>query len=321
MNRGRAGGRAAAAVMSCLIASVNGCTPLRAPSSATAANASGLPEPTPLTFSLWPDAKPGRGRALERPADPVRGAIARITDVSDPTVALYRPSPSGTPAAVVLVFPGGGYQYLAVDIEGTEVCRWLTHEGIACALVRYRVPQPPDSTRALQPVQDAERAIGVLRQNAARWGLDPRRVGALGFSAGAHVVAVLSARATGRSYARVDSADGESARPDFAMLLYPAYIVRDRNATRVERDVQPNAGTPPTFIVQTEDDPVGAENSMQYASALHTAGVPVELHLYATGGHGYGMRSAVGEVATAWPRLALRWLTGRGVVPGKDKEP
>lgn len=230
-------------------------------------------------------------------------------------MTVYRPRTTRTPAPTVLVFPGGGYQYLAIDIEGTEVCRWLTQSGVACVLVRYRVPQAPDSTRLLQPLQDAQRAIGLLRLNASEWGLDPHRVGVLGFSAGAHVAAALSARTAGRTYARVDAADSESSRPDFAMLLYPAYLVRDRGDPRLGADVRPTPATPATFLVQTEDDPVGVENSLHYALALREAGVPVELHVYAAGGHGYGLRSVVGEVAIAWPRLALRWLASRGVLP------
>ncbi len=273
--------------------------------------------PEPLTLPLWPNASGARGRPLERPADPVRGAIARITDVEEPTLTLYRPAETGTAGAAVLVFPGGGYQYLAVDIEGTEICRWLTEAGVACVLVTYRVPQPPDVPRHLQPLQDAQRAIGLVRLHARAWGIDPRRVGVLGFSAGAHLAAAVSVHAAGRAYAPVDAADAERSRPDFVLLLYPAYLTREAGDAHISAEVQPTPGMPPTFLVQTADDPVGVENSLHYALALREARVPVELHLYPEGGHGYGLRSAVGEVAAAWPRLALRWLRAIEALPAE----
>jgi acetyl esterase/lipase len=270
--------------------------------------------PQPLTLPLWPGSEPGRGRPLERPADPVRGAIARITDVTEPTLTLYRPPRANTAGPAILVLPGGGYQHLSVDIEGEEVCRWLTEAGVTCVVVTYRVPQPPDSARHLQPLQDVQRALGLVRRNAREWGVDPRRVGVLGFSAGAHVAAVLGAHADVRAYAPVDEADSESGRPDFSLLLYPAYLVRERGGSRLAAEVRPGPASPPTFLVQTADDPVGVENSVHYALALHEAGVPAELHVYAEGGHGYGLRAAVGEVARTWPRLALRWLIAREVL-------
>jgi len=300
-------------VISCVVAAATGCThpPASRGSAPLAASA---------TLSLWPGAPAGRGRSLERPPDPVRGAITRVTDITDPTLTVYRPTAARTGGApAVLVFPGGGYQYLAVDIEGTDVCGWLTQIGVACVLVRYRVPQPADATRSAQPLQDAQRALALVRRNAPQWGIDARRVGVLGFSAGAHVAALLSVRTGGRTYAPVDAADDEPLRPDFAMLLYPAYLVRGRGDPRLATDVQPTSTTPPTFLVQTADDGVGAENSLQYALALRGANVPVELHLFPTGGHGYGLRAAVGEVAVAWPRLARRWLIGRGVVPAASE--
>lgn len=294
----------------------SGCAPRLEPPAPARADSPGpaTPPPEPLTLPLWPNAGPERGRALERPADPVRGPIERITDVVAPTLTLYRPAATDTAAPAVLVFPGGGYQYLAVDIEGTEVCRWLTDAGLACGLVTYRVPQPSDATRHLLPLQDAQRAIRLVRRHARAWGVDPERVGVLGFSAGAHLAAVLSAHAAGRTYTRVDEADAERSRPDFALLLYPAYLAGEGGDALVSAEVRPTPGMPPTFLVQTADDPVGAENSLRYALALREAGVPVELHLYPQGGHGYGLRSAVGEVAAAWPRLALRWLSAIGVL-------
>lgn len=282
------------------------------------------PAPVPLTLRLWPGTPPGQahahgtGTAIERPPDPVRGAITRITDVGDPTLTLYRPAGASGRTPAVLVFPGGGYQHLATDIEGTDVCDWLNDSGIACALVRYRVPQPSDSTRYLEPLQDAQRAMGLVRLHAGEWGIDPGRVGVIGFSAGGHVAAVMSNHFARRAYAPLDSADALSSRPDFAMLVYPAYLVRAKDDARLSPLVEPSAATPPTFLAQALDDPVGPENSASYAMALDRAGVPAELHLYATGGHGYGMRRQAGEVAEAWPALALRWLEKRGVLAARE---
>ncbi|HET8654998.1 MAG TPA: alpha/beta hydrolase [Longimicrobiaceae bacterium] len=275
----------------------------------------------PLTMRLWPGTAPGSApgagpeRTIQRPPDPVRGPITRVTDVSAPTLTLFQPSPEKRSGAAVLVFPGGGYQYLALDIEGTDICRWLTDAGVACGLVKYRVPQPRDSTRYLQPLQDAQRAMGLVRLHAKEWGIDPARVGVIGFSAGGNVAALISNQYAHRAYAPVDAADAGSCRPDFAMLIYPAYLVRDAHGGRLDPRVQPSSGTPPTFLVQAMDDPIGPENSLIYGLALERAGVPAELHLFAKGRHGYGMRAAAGEAAAEWPPLALRWLATVGVVP------
>jgi acetyl esterase/lipase len=154
----------------------------------------------------------------------------------------------------------------------------------------------------------------ALRLHAREWGIDPARVGVLGFSAGGDLAAVLSNRGARRDYVAVDAADTLGARPDFAVLVYPAYLVRSREDSRLRPEVEPSAATPPTFLAQAMDDPVGVENTAVYALALHHAGVPAELHLYATGGHGYGSRAAAGEVAAAWPDLALGWMKKLGVL-------
>jgi acetyl esterase/lipase len=283
------------------------------------------PDPTPLTVALWPTTPPGTPsarageRSIARPPDPVRGAITRVTDITQPTLTLYRPARATGPTPAVIVFPGGGYQLLAVDIEGTEICDRFTRAGVACALVKYRVPQPSGPDQYLHPLQDAQRAIGLVRTRAREWGIDPARVGVLGFSAGGHVAAVLSNHFADLAYPAVDAADSTSRRPDFAILIYPAYLVVSKEDARLSPLVQPTADTPPTFLVQTMDDPIGPENAASYAMALDKAGVPAELHLYPTGGHGYGLRPASGEVAVAWPGLAMRWLAGLGILESTVK--
>lgn len=287
----------------------------------TSAAPAAAPVGDALTAALWPTTPPGTPsasageRSIARPPDPVRGAITRVTDITRPTLTLYCPAHATGPTPAVLVFPGGGYQLLAVDIEGTEICNRFTRAGIACVLVKYRVPQPSGAEQYLHPLQDAQRAIGLVRTHAREWGIDPTRVGVLGFSAGGHVAAVLSNHFAEPAYPAVDAADSASRRPDFAILVYPAYLVVSKDDARLSPLVQPTAETPPTFLVQTMDDPIGPENAASYAMALDRVGVPAELHLYPTGGHGYGLRPASGEVAVAWPELSLRWLATLGVLP------
>ena len=228
-----------------------------APASSAAAFAS-----DPVVLPLWPAGAPGStapgdtGRTLQRPLDE-RGPIARITDVTRPTMTVYRATPVSGRRPALLVFPGGGYQWLAVDIEGTEVCQWLTRAGLACILVRYRVPQPSDSSRYVQPLQDAQRAVGLVREHAADWNIDPARVGVLGFSAGAHIAAVLTNHFTQRNYAPVDAADRRSCRPDFALVVYPGYMAIAGDSTRVRPEVQPTLRTPPTFIARSRISVIG----------------------------------------------------------------
>ena len=267
----------------------------------------------PVTVKLWPSGAPGT-QTIKGPEtvpdvpEDNRGHITRVTNVSDPTITVYRPTAGKANGAAVLVFPGGAYVRLAMDIEGTEVCKWFNGIGVTCVVVKYRVPQPNDDTRWKQPLQDAQRAMGVVRQHAKQWEVDAKRIGVIGFSAGAHLSAALSNNYQSRSYPEVDAADKESCRPDFAILLYPGYLWRGSADHSVGEEVKPTANTPPTFLAQTEDDFAHVENSLFYFLALKNAKVPAEMHLYAEGGHGYGMRGDKVPVAGAWPPLAKAWL-------------
>lgn len=235
--------------------------------------------------------------------------VMRITNVSVPTLTVYPAAKAGAAGPAILVFPGGGYHILAWDLEGTEVCEWLNSAGVTCILVKYRVTaEGPPSYVA--PLQDAQRALGMVRARAKEWGIDPERIGVLGFSAGAHLAATLGANFEKRSYDRVDEADDASCRPDFALLIYPGGMVRDG---KLGSEAQPAAGTPPTFLVQTEDDPVHVENSLACYAALKEAKVPAEMHLYPSGGHGYGLRPSPLAVTT-WPARAADWLRSLGVL-------
>lgn len=240
-----------------------------------------------------------------------------VGNVTRPTMTVYSPKGKNTGVAV-MVFPGGGYEILAIGLEGTEVCDWLTARGITCVVLKYRVPGEasarypktgayPKSPMALE---DAQRALGLLRQRAAEWHIDPNRIGVLGFSAGGHLVAAVSTHFAQRIYAPVDAADKVSCRPDFAVALYPGHLSIARNSIALNPDIKAHITrrTPPTFLLQNEDDHVDrVEDALSYFMALKQAGVPAELHSYAQGGHAFGLRPTQ-YPATGWPQLVEKWL-------------
>jgi acetyl esterase/lipase len=204
---------------------------------------------------------------------------------------------------------------LAIDLEGTEVCDWLNSIAVNCVLLKYRVPNTGPFPKSVAALQDAQRAVGMVRQHAAEWHIDSKRVGVLGFSAGAHLAAALSTHYDQRLYSVVDAADQQSCRPDFAFVIYPGYLALADKNFEFNPDIPVTSSTPPAFIVQAEDDPVHVENAVAYAMALKKAGVPAELHTYAQGGHGYGLRSTSMPV-TNWPQLASEWMHTIGVLRG-----
>jgi acetyl esterase/lipase len=222
---------------------------------------------------------------------------------------------SNTGAAVV-VFPGGGYNVLAIDLEGTEACDWLTSKGITCVLLKYRVPCVKvgpyrDCPAALE---DAQRTIGLLRFQAARWHIDQRKIGVLGFSAGGHMVAALSTHFQKRLYRAVDAADNVSCRPDFAVALYPGHLAIPEMNFVLNPDIQVRGQTPPTFLLHSQDDPVDpVENSLVYYGALRKAHVPAEMHVYVKGGHAFGLRRTA-SIVTEWPELVEAWLRTIGMI-------
>ena len=276
--------------------------------------------PGHVAISIWPKAVPG---AVENPAAEgdtttakdraVAGRpIVRIGNVSKPTITLFLPKENNTGAAVV-VFPGGSYRILAIDLEGTEVCEWLNSIGVTCVLLKYRVPDSGPLPKSRAALQDAQRAVGIVRAHAAEWRIDPNRIGVLGFSAGAHLAAALSTHFEERLYDPIDAADRQSCRPDFAVLIYPGYLALSEQNFAANAEINPTEKTPPSFIVQAEDDPVHVENATSYFLQLKNAKVLAELHLYAEGGHGYGLRKTEQPV-TQWPKLAETWLHTIGVV-------
>jgi acetyl esterase/lipase len=271
-------------------------------------------------LALWPKGAPGEKgdigeeRDMTKPSDGLVGGkpVLRLGNVSTPTLTLYRPPPDKDTGAAVVVCPGGGYNILAMDLEGTEVCDWLNSAGVTGVLLKYRVPARKGLERYTAALQDAQRALSLVRYHAADWHLDPKRIGIMGFSAGGHLSAAASTRFEKRSYETVDEADQASCRPDFVMIIYPGYLVR-QGGPDVAPDLTVTSNTPPTFLVQTEDDPVHVENSLFYYLALKNAKVPAEMHLFAHGGHGYGLRES-DRAVVSWPKRAEQWMRGLGVL-------
>jgi acetyl esterase/lipase len=276
-------------------------------------------------ISLWSGHEPGPVPTLAAEVDTTKPngdliagrRVIRLGNVSHPTLTIYKPEAARDTGAAVLVCPGGGYSILAMDLEGTEVCEWLNSIGVTGALLKYRVPLGEGKHPKAAPLQDAQRALGLLRQRAAEFHLNPDRIGVLGFSAGGHLAANLSNNYATRTYPLVDEADKTSCRPDFCVLIYPGYLVIKEKGDAINPDLSVEAAkTPPTFLVMAEDDPVRVENALLYYVALKKAGVPAEMHLYPKGGHGYGLRRTEATV-TSWPdRMAdwMRasvWLTGQ----------
>ena len=273
------------------------------------------PAPGQVTLNIWPGAVPdpvptnGPEADLTTAKDNLIAGkpLVHLGNVSTPTLTLYSPRGHNSGAAVV-VFPGGGYSILAIDLEGTEVCDWLNGIGVNCILLKYRVPNTgPYLTKSPAALEDAQRAVGLVRAHAQEWKIDPHRVGVLGFSAGGHLAAALSTHFDKRLYPAQDAADQLSCRPDFAVIVYPGYLADAEHSNLEKLDMHPTAQTPPTIIIQAEDDPVHVENSTTWFLALKSVKVPAELHLYAQGGHGYGLRPTALPV-TKWPAAVAAWL-------------
>jgi len=276
------------------------------------ATRAGAAEPAPIP--LWPGRAPGETNTVSTEHDtskPGQGLVAgksviRLGDVSQPSITIYRPPAGKDTGAAVIVCPGGGYSILAWDLEGTEVCDWLNSIGVTGVLLKYRVPK-----RENGPLQDVQRALGLVRAHAQEWGVNPQRIGVLGFSAGGNLAAELGAHNAERAYPAVDAADATSCRPDFQILIYPAYLVQKDDPGKINPQVAVTSNTPPTILVMAADDPVRVENVLGYTLALKQAKVPVELHVYPSGGHGYGLRRTQ-EPVTTWPDRVTDWMKSRG---------
>lgn len=291
------------------------------------------PSPGHTQIAIWPGTPPDqptfrgpetttvrKGDTVATDAEPTWTWTAD-TNVSMPTITVYAPDAKNTGAATV-VFPGGGFQVLAMDLEGTEVCHWLTSIGVTCVLLQYRVPSAPYNWRckcypngafvvSLPALEDAQRAIRLVRFHAAQWHIDPHKVGVIGFSAGGYLVAETSSDFNRQLYNPVDAVDQQNDRPDYAMAIYPGHI-------ETSHGLNPNLHftqkSPPTFIVQAEFTTMDhVRQSLGYYAALAKAGAPAEMHLYAKGGHAFGVRRTILPISQ-WTTLADTWLHTIGVL-------
>jgi acetyl esterase/lipase len=276
----------------------------------------------PIWPGAIPDAKSATGPEGEMTSREDRLIAGRpwleVENVTRPTMTIYPPRGSNTGAAVI-VFPGGGYRALAIDLEGTEVCDWLTSIGVTCVLLKYRVPGSGpywDTVRNMRVIpqvhtalQDAQRTVGLIRYHAATWKVNPNKIGVLGFSAGGHLVASISTHHK-RIYAPVDKADEVSCSPNFAVSLYPGHMSVNYKAdlSKLNPTIRVTSHTPPTFLLHAQDDPVDpVEFSLLYYAALKKENIPVEMHLFAQGGHAFGLRPTKFPI-TKWPALVETWL-------------
>jgi acetyl esterase/lipase len=266
------------------------------------------------TIPVWPDKAPGETKALppeanmttEKDGKPANRPVIRIGNVSTPTLEIFRPKKDIDTGAAVIICPGGGHRILAYDLEGTEVAGWLASKGVSAFVLKYRVPARDPNKRYEAAVQDAQRAISLVRSKAGEYRIDPKKIGIVGFSAGGETAGLTGLLP--RQYSPIDAVDQIAYRPDFAVLVYAGGFHDEKTGTL--RDyVKVTETAPPMFLVHAGDDRVNAENSIQLYSALKKAKVPAELHVYASGGHGYGLRPTDAPV-TQWPSRCEDWLKG-----------
>ena len=265
---------------------------------------------------LFPNGAPGESGKLKQVDDLSGNKVAgcpvlRISNVSEPTLTFYPAPAEQNNGVTIIVNPGGGYNILAYNLEGSEICKRFNSHGINCVLVKYRVPRREGLEKHAAPLQDLQRAIAYTRSHAAEWNIDADKIGVMGFSAGAHLSAVASTNYGERTYPKIDSFDEVSLRPDFTILVYPAYLSGEHFSIAPELKV--DANTPPTILIQTEDDRNYLDSSLFYYYALKEAKVPAAMHLYPSGGHGYGLRNT-GHTVNEWPFRVLSWLRDIGMI-------
>lgn len=268
---------------------------------------------------IWPDTAPGETgdigpERVRHPKPGVKKGVVYIADVTKPTITVHKPAKEKDTGTAVVVCPGGGYNILAWDKEGEEVCQWLNSVGVTGVLLKYRVPRRKDRPKHEAPLQDAQRAIRIVRSKAEEWGIALDRIGILGFSAGGHLAASASTHFDKQTYEPIDETDKLSCRPDFAILIYPAYLVtEEKNKPPVlAEELTVTARTPATIILGTADDR-HMRGAPFYYMALRDANVPVELHIYPQGGHGYGLRPSANTIHT-WPKRCEDWMRQRGLL-------
>ena len=251
---------------------------------------------------LWPGKVPGELKEKQPPVIDTskNDKILRFDEVTNPAIEVFLPDKAINNGSAVIVCPGGGYNILAYDLEGTEIAGWLNRIGFTAFVLQYRIPDKKEGA-----LQDVQRAMRIVRNNPQKWNIDPEKIGVMGFSAGGSLSARASTLFNKKTYPPVDKSDSLSCRPSFTMLIYPAYLDQGPGLT-LTPELELSKDVPPIFIFQTADDPYG-NSALVMAAALRNAKLPVELHFLSTGGHGYGLRP--GKVAAeTWPLLAEKWL-------------
>ena len=269
---------------------------------------------------LWEGKAPGEidgeiGKESIKEPSSGKGSVMRIQNVTMPSIKVYPAPPNKSNGTAILVCPGGGYNILAYEHEGSEVCTWLNELGITGILLKYRVPRRANREKHDAPLQDAQRAMSLIRKNASSWKLNPDKIGILGFSAGGNLAMMSLTSFPQRNYKEIDQADQFSCRPDFGILVYPAYLVDRDKRDQLFPEIKINSQTPPCLFIHTGDDHVPAEGSILAYLALEKAGViGNEIHVYTSGGHGYGMRKSK-NVVSSWPQRAEEWLLTNKWIP------
>jgi acetyl esterase/lipase len=267
-------------------------------------------------IDVWPGKAPGETKEIgpeeSRPPQPKqRQDVIRLTNVSKPTLTLYQPPEGKRNGAAVIVCPGGGYSILAWDLEGTEIAEWLNSIGVTAAVLKYRIPRREGDSENKLPLMDAQRSVSLIRSKASDLGIDPKRIGILGFSAGGHLAGATCLKFNQRQYDKIDAIDDVSSRPDFGVLIYAAYFA-DQNGN-LRPDYQPTKETPPLFFAFAMDDRVPVEGSFALAKAMKSIGGSAELHMYDSGGHGFGMRKS-NDPCHTWPARCAEWMEHRGLL-------
>jgi len=284
----------------------------------------------PLVVELWPGKIPDEignigdekflmSPQLDRKQVEVTEPTRLLTNVSKPSITIYRPAKDKETGTAMLICSGGGYWNLYWQLEGEEVATWLNSQGVTGIILKYRVPRQPDEPKAepaRRPLLDAQRAVSLVRSKAGQWGIDPKRIGMIGFSAGGHLALATATRFEKRAYEPSDAIDEVSCRPDFAVLCYPGYL-KDKDKDELAPWLRIPAGTPPIFLAHGGDDIISSPNhSVVTYVALKRAGVPAELHIYATAAHDFGVRPSDHPCST-WTQSCATWMRHQGLLnPG-----
>lgn len=269
----------------------------------------------PVLLDVWPGKAPGETKPIAEEKIEESKGNKRITNVSKPTLTVFRPAKDKDTGMAVVICPGGGYNMLAWSHEGEDVAAWLNSLGVTGIVLKYRVPRRADQPKDKPPVgalQDAQRTLSLVRSKAKEWQIDPQRIGILGFSAGGHLGAWASTNFDKRAYETMDDIDKVSCRPDFAVLIYPGGVI-PRGKDELAEEIRVGKKCPPTFFAHAGNDRVSSENSVRMYLALKRAGVPAELHVYATGGHGFGL-GRPNNPCSAWPKSCEVWLRSQGLL-------